>query len=386
MVIRWHHSKLMQSFLSDTAVVLMAYAAMGLLGLLALNLSFLSPVANVMNEFSYTDIYYHVLQESGASDTSQVITLVDMTRLRKRGKIADVLEQIEEFSPKVVGVDIVFEGLMEDSASDERLRRLAQQYKDNVVYSYRMLNFIDPETGYAEDVHSFFVDEGIEVMEGFTDFDRTLYGGMKRHLSLRRPCCYEERQSLIGKVLDVYTDGQIDLGSQTDIAINFCPVKFRVVPYDSVAFCQEQITNHIVLLGATHELTDMHYTPLGKIAGIELLAYSMQTLLEHRQVVALPGWLTAIVAFFISLLSWMGLRRYNAFAKRQKSELLTFFLTTIFVKGILIFFWMALLIWIGFIIFSYWHLSINLGWGLASIAFLAGANEFCDLCKKLFNL
>ena len=48
--------------------VLFAFATMGLLASMALNLSFLNPVAQTMKGFSLTDIYYHVMAEYGERD------------------------------------------------------------------------------------------------------------------------------------------------------------------------------------------------------------------------------------------------------------------------------------------------------------------------------
>ena len=372
-----------KSAAKNIIIVLVAFGCVGLLTLLAINISFLSPVAQVVREFSLSDVYYHVLYESGEVDTSRVITIVDMTELQRRDKIVDVMQEIESLNPKAVGVDIVFEGLKDDTLGDARLRQLAKTYSANTIYSYRMLDYIDDSIGYAEDVHSFFVEEGVEVMEGFTDFERALYGGMKRKLSLRRRCRGEERTSLVNNVLNVYTDGQMTEGRQRELAINFHPKKFLVVPSDSVTQYGELIKDHIVLFGATHELTDMHYTPLGKMAGIELLAYSLQTLLEQTQVRLLPLWLTVVISFLVAMLSWYLLMGYSRMVKRCRSEILRFFLSTTFIKGFFIFVWIAFLMWLAFLVFCNYHISVNLGWGVAIIPFLYGAQEFCSLMTKM---
>jgi CHASE2 domain-containing sensor protein len=314
-----------------------------------------------------------------------VVTIVDMTELHQRGEIAGVLQAIEAHHPKVVGVDIVFEGLKEDTLGDDLLRRVAADHSGNVVYSYRMLDYVDAETGYADDIHSFFAYEGIDVHEGFTDFERTLYSGVKRKLSLHRRCKGEERTSLVANVASLYADEELETGDSPDLSINFRPTVFRVIPSDSVGACGDLIADHVVLFGATRELSDMHYTPLGKIAGIELLAYSVQTLLEHSQVRSLPLWLTILVSFVVALASWLWLSSYSAWAGRRKSEVLRFFFTMTFVKGVLVFIWMGLLIWLAFLIFCQWHVSINLTWGLAVIPLLAGANEFRTLVGKMLR-
>ena len=118
-------------------VVLLAFTAVGLLATLAINLSFLSPVSQIVKSFSFSDIYYNVLTESAQPDTSRVITIVDITDLPDRREIADVLVKVADMKPKVMGVDIIFEGRKPDSLSDNRLTTIAQG-DSNIVFSYRL--------------------------------------------------------------------------------------------------------------------------------------------------------------------------------------------------------------------------------------------------------
>ena len=154
--------------LKACGVVAFAFAAMGLLVALALNLSFLNPVAQTMKGFSLTDIYYHVLQEYGTADTSRVVTIVDMTDLTDRGRIADVLGEIDSLHPKGIGVDIVFEGWKPDTLGDMRMMEVADGC-NSVIFSYRLRDYVNDSIGYAEETHSFFADV-VPVKEGFVEY------------------------------------------------------------------------------------------------------------------------------------------------------------------------------------------------------------------------
>ncbi len=362
--------------------VLFAFATMGILASMALNLSFLNPVAQTMKGFSLTDIYYHVMEEYGQRDTSRVITIVDMTDLVKRDDLANVLAQIEEANPKVIGVDIVFEGWKPDSAADMYLSEVAHTY-DNIIFSYRMLNYVNDTIGYTEELHSFFT-EVAPVNEGFTNYERTLYGGLKRKSNLRRICNGEMRTSFVQEVAMRYTDGQLLEHKSDDLNINFRPTVFRVISPDSIAEHRDWIEDHVVLFGATHELADMHYTPLGEIAGIELLAYSLQTIFEQTEIRYPDLWVTIVLSFFIVLFTFMWRRQYMKWAKSRESEWLRFFLTTTFVVGSLLFIWSAILVGFGFITFYITGISVNLGWAMAAIPFLGGADEFFRLTTRRF--
>lgn len=361
-------------------VVLFAFATMGLMALLALNLSFLSPVAQVMRNFSLTDIYYHILKDTGSSEPSHVITIVDMTDIMDRDALASVIEDIEECRPKVLAVDMLFSGERDDSIGNAHLIRVAQQYP-NIVYSYKLGDYVDDSVGYTSEQHSFFTDE-VSVKEGFTNFERTLYGAMKRSVSVRRRVNGEVRNSLALQVADIYADGKLEKVEADDYHINFCPRTYHVIPADSILQHRQWIENRIVLFGAMHEQIDTHTTPLGDIPGVELIAYSIQTMLEQAEVRHPSVLFTIVFSFVVVLVTYLLRLAYMRWAKKRKSQWLSFMLTSTFVVALVMFIWSAVLVGIGFFIFYTTNLSVNLGWVLAAIPFLGGADEFFGLAIR----
>lgn len=361
-------------------VVLFAFATMGLMALLALNLSFLSPVAQVMRNFSLTDIYYHILKDTGSSEPSHVITIVDMTDIMDRDALASVIEDIEECRPKVLAVDMLFSGERDDSIGNAHLIRVAQQYP-NIVYSYKLGDYVNDSVGYTSELHSFFTDE-VSVKEGFTNFERTLYGAMKRSVSVRRRVNGEVRNSLALQVADIYADGKLEKVEADDYHINFCPRTYHVIPADSILQHRQWVENRIVLFGAMHEQIDTHTTPLGDIPGVELIAYSIQTMLEQAEVRHPSVLFTIVFSFVVVLVTYLLRLAYMRWAKKRKSQWLSFMLTSTFVVALVMFFWSAVLVGIGFFIFYTTNLSVNLGWALAAIPFLGGADEFFGLAIR----
>ena len=350
------------------------------MALLALNLSFLSPVAQVMRNFSLTDIYYHILKDTGSSEPSHVITIVDMTDIMDRDALASVIEDIEECRPKVLAVDMLFSGERDDSIGNAHLIRVAQQYP-NIVYSYKLGDYVDDSVGYTSEQHSFFTDE-VSVKEGFTNFERTLYGAMKRSVSVRRRVNGEVRNSLALQVADIYADGKLEKVEADDYHINFCPRTYHVIPADSILQHRQWVENRIVLFGAMHEQIDTHTTPLGDIPGVELIAYSIQTMLEQAEVRHPSVLFTIVFSFVVVLVTYLLRLAYMRWAKKRKSQWLSFMLTSTFVVALVMFFWSAVLVGIGFFIFYTTNLSVNLGWALAAIPFLGGADEFFGLAIR----
>ena len=362
--------------LRHCGVALCAFVALGLLVSLALNLSFLNPVAQTMKGFSLTDIYYNVLQEYGEADTSRVVTIVDITDVPDRLQLAEVLAEVESMKPKVVGVDVIFEGFKPDTVGDMRLVEVAQE-NPNIVWSYHMLDWGNDSVGYTNEVHSFFANM-VPVNEGFTNCERDLYGGMKRQANLVRLCNGERRSALVYDVANHFADGKLAVRDEDDLNINFQPTVFKVIPYDSVSFCPDLIEGRVVLYGADREITDMHYTPLGKLAGIELLAYSVQTLLEQTEVRHLSKWMTALFSFLIVLITQILRSSYLKWTRARRSAWLRFFLGSVFMVGILLFLWSTVLMGGAFLLFCKTGISFDLGWALAAIPFLRGAKEFFE--------
>jgi CHASE2 domain-containing sensor protein len=345
---------------------------------IALNTWFLDPAAKVINSFSMSDVYYQILQESGDQDCNNDITIVDMSDLYNRRDLARLLNEIEEQTPRIVGVDIEFEGTKEDSIGDMMIWDVAGMY-DNIVFSYRLVNYKDDKIGYADVVHSFFA-EPLEVEEGFTNMQRDLYSSIKRVISIGKRVQGELRASFITKVANMYLRGESVSIEDREMTINFTPTHFTVVPSDSVKYRPTKLKDKIVLLGAMKEETDMHYTPLGKLAGVELLAYSIQTLLEHKEVYKLPLWVVTVVSFLLTLLTQVGWTYYTNFSENRKNKLVRLCLSNSFTKAMLFFLWVSFIVWLNFIIFFKYDVDIRIGLVLAGIAFLGLSRNFINEC------
>lgn len=356
-----------RTFISVVAFVIVAvYAAV------ALNLSLFNPIRKAFGDYSINDFYYQVLEATAEPDTSHLVTIVDMTEVTSRRDFADILKEIDRQNPKSVGVDIVFEGLKEDSLGDEVLAMTAVGLR-NMVFSYKLIDDSYSNGSYHESVRSYFAPEG-HIDEGFTNMPRNIYGGMKRSLSLARSLDGKLQPSLIKRVTDIYAGKEISPLSEKDVAINFSPMTFHVVPFDSISQNRHLLEDRIVLLGAMHEEADMHYTPVGKIAGAKLLAYGVETLVKGNELQEVPLWLTALFSLLVVVLSKCVLDGYDTFAA-SRNVFLAVLLNLSLVKGLFRFFWMALIIWIAFILFCRYNWSINTLYALSAIAFLGQADN-----------
>ena len=364
------------SQLRNVIVTILAFAVVGVYGLVALNLKVFNPVGAVLKDYSFTDFYYRLLDGMEEQDTSRIVTIVDMTDLTSRRDLAETLMEINALHPKAVGIDVVFEGYKEDVLGDTMIAVTARQM-ENTVFSYKMIDGTDGET-----VHSFFLPNDT-VIEGFTNMPRQLYGGLKRTLSIGHEHGGVLRPSLIKQVADVYAGQEVVPLAEKQLDINFSPVFFHVVSPDSLLACRDLIEDRIVLFGAMKEEADMHYTPQGKMAGVKLLAYGVETMLRQTEIRSVPDWVAALVSFIIVYITVVMLKWYGRI--RNKKTLMRVLLSASLFKGLFVFIWLSLIVWVSFILFCRYQVSINLTYALAAVAFISMATDLYDTIKDLLT-
>lgn len=348
---------------------------------IALNLSFLNPISEAIANFSITDKYYQMIPER----ENHSITIVDLTSLYDRGKIAQVLEEIESCSPAVIGMDCIFEGEKPDTLADNAIRSVAERYS-NILFSYRLQDEQADETGYSRSIHSFFTDEML-VHEGVTNMQRdNLYNGIKRSLKLSWTLNGTKKLSFVSKLVNLYVGNEVVTTCHNDVNINFSPTRYTIVDPKDIIEHKKQIEGRIVLFGALADETDMHYTPIGKMAGVMLLAYATQTLLEDRQIIEPPFWQQVVMAILLVMLTNVLQLIYLRWTSRSRSPLVFHVMGSAYMLGVVTFLWIALIIWVTFLIFNLYNVSVELGWPIAAMAFLATSRSFYAACEDYYNI
>jgi CHASE2 domain-containing sensor protein len=156
------------------------------------------------------------------------------------------------------------------------------------------------------------------------------------------------------------------------------------ISYKEVSQHPELIEDRIVLVGAMKEEADMHYTPLGKIPGTEVLGYAIETMLKHNQIETAPFWVVVIVSFVITLFVVICRICYLDFAK-SRGPILKPLLSTALFLGLVVFILVAFIVWISFILFCKFNYSLNVGYGIVATAFIYSATNLYDTFKSAFT-
>ena len=375
-------SRKTNSYLHHLVSTAIAFSIVGIYALLAYNLKIFNPLVTVLKEYSITDFYYQVIGTKAERDTSRIVTIVDMTDLRDRRDIAYALSEVLEQHPKVVGVDIMFDGLKpENPAGDSLIADIAAR-NTSLVFALQFFDDSFDGEQYNMVKQSFFADSIPNLKEGLVNMQVDKFDGRRRKISLGKTVKGELRPSMIKQLSDEYAEQEIMPLKDKEININWSSIDFRVIPYDSIADYGEYLADKVVLFGAVRDEVDTHYTPQGKIPGVKLLAYGVESMVKQTTITVTPWWVDAILSFIAVLLTKYLFEICDRFARNRKNVFARIGLKAALAMGILKFLWIAFLMYVGFIVFAKFNISMSIALALTAIPFIGPAE---DLYKVIIN-
>ena len=330
-------------------IVLLAFLFTGILGLITFNVNFLNPVERSLDNFSLSDMFFQI-EHSSEIKKNELITLVDMTDLHNRGDIALLLEQIDECHPLCVGVDLIFEGEKEDSIGNVLLKEVISNSQNDFVFSSKLIEYNDETDAFDKMVSSFCASQ-LNLEEAYTNVVEEDASGTIRDFTIKRKYGNNVILSFPARIASVI-DNSIVNDMENDLLINYGNEDFIVVPYDKIEKNRELLEGRIVLVGTMKEESDMHNTPLGKLPGLQIQAYSLLTLLEHDQITSIPRWLGWLLSFVICYILEIVIDLFYQITKRNPSSvIMVFFRESNFFSILMLLIFSVLLCWLMFIFF-----------------------------------
>lgn len=369
-----------ETLIHHIIVVLLAVGIMAFFTLIAIFAKPLEPVKRAIKDFSFTDIYYEILNDTGEPELCPYITIVDLTNLTNRTDIAHTMSEIMEAQPKVLGVDAVFDNIGEDFEGNDSLISVVEKYK-NIMFSLKALDYKNDSIGHTKEIHSFFA-EFVDITEGTTNMPRGMYDSMKRTVPMGEVINGKFHNSFCVQVCNMYGDKDFRKGRTNDIQINFSPTKFTRLNPEDVAKHPELIRDRIVLLGSLYEDADWHWTPASKIPGVELLAYGINNIIHDKEVVQVPQTLFVILSLLIVLLVQYMQAKYLSKTSASKNMFVKFVIGSTYIMGMITFLFTSVFIGISFLVFMLTNISFNLAWAISLIAFLGTSRSMYDAIKN----
>lgn len=365
----------------NSVITLLSFIIMGFFAAIIDYIKPFNPLKEAISSFSFTDIYYSILHTTSKPQESKLITIVDINQFQGRGNFAKLLEDIESMHPKVICVDAVFEGPhLDEPEGDMALADVAEK-NSNIIFSMKLEDLYEQDGAWisGHPIHSYFASY-VPVAEAFCNMPRgNLYDGMKREIPISACVDSITYHSMILKTANMFAEQDIINGNNDMLSINYSPLQFAKILPGDVLNHPELFDGRIVLIGDLHEAYDQHWSPIGeKLAGVEILAYGIQTLLDKKQVTRLPLPITYPLSFLIVLAMCALYDVFQNLTTHSSNMIIKFIISSSYVWSIMVFIVSSLLIFISFIIFAKWNLSLNWGWTLSCIAFI-------DTSKNLYS-
>lgn len=360
-------------------IALMAVAMLGVGWMLIVNIGFLNPVAEAIDDFSMTDVLYKIENAEPSGEVSEAVTLVDITPVYDRGAMADILGEISLCNPKAVGIDVIFEGVKTDSVGNAYLTETAAQMPSaTTIFAEKLTDYSADNEEFQSVVRSFFADS-VTVNQGFTNLLNDMTGTPVREMPTAAMLDGKEVYPFAVALCEAAGIKVADKSADNDFLINYENVDFVIVPADSIMEYSDLIEDRIIIVGAMHEESDMHATPVGKMPGAKIHAYSVTTLLEHKRPVEIGTTMLVVMAIIVCWLIELCISLFYRVLRRKEGGMVRmFFASSSLVRDATISVALLMLCFLVFVLFIYHNIILDAAVIFGSIAILPMAMELYE--------
>jgi len=340
--------------------------------LASLNLSIFNPLKQALDDFKMTDLYFELMQSSKDKELNNDIVLVDVTKLTNRDAIAKAINDVNSCSPKVLMIDLIFERDSHDPTEDTLLINAIEAGKEREILSAKLTDYNPKNKSFQNVIKSFF-HEFIDVKWAYSNVDQKRPGGSIRQYSLSQKLNDSIFFSMAYAAACAYKDIQPEIKDVSQRLIVYDDT-LLTISSDKILENKKLLKDKLVILGTLEEEADMHITPIGKLSGVKILAYSAITFMNHKEIRSMSKFTSLLLAFIICLFcAWIG----HKIRKKYK----TF---STYIIRIFIFVFAAILVWIAFMSFVHLDYDVDLLYPLLSLALVEeGRTQYSSLIKLL---
>lgn len=271
------------------------------------------------DHFCITDFYERAAAHSGVADLDSVITIISIDNCT-HDEIAEVLDLTADCMPAAIGLDLLFYTLDNDHALKASLRNASPMLvlPVNVGEPLPSQAFINP-------------DSLPLARYGRADLAQEHRGNPIRHYYLSvdsMPSFVAQTTSVAGySIAERHAAEPLRYGSREFIIIDAKSM------LDDMEIPAEDIYGKIVLIGTTHDINDIHYTPIDNdMPGVLIHAYALATLISNRPVRSLPPAVLYAIAFlFTAATIWLCMRVDERPYSNLVSRIIPLFIILIFI-------------------------------------------------------
>lgn len=371
--------------INHIVVVALAIALYELILLLAFNVPSFKPVGDAIKKFSMSDVYTR--WERNLSDHEELIDediiLVNTKDLSRREDFSKIIEKVYSKHPRVIGIDIMFDGEKE-RVSDSILLSTAANVCSSTIFACKLIDG-NPETRTFKKVDvPFFNEAHVIAPMGYDNLNDNMEEGCIRTLSYKqRLSSGDTIESLPAAMLSM--EGNKLPNEIKDFHIDYTP-DFYLVDYDSLDYCQNLIEGRNVIIGDFDDEGDMHLTPLGKLPGASIHAYALHTLESHKQFIFVSRFFCWIISIIIGFLVEWSISLVKKWISRQRIRMRTFLSESLLPIRILVFLWLGIVGFGSFFLFWKFSIYIDTILPLALVAFVPEIHRLYNSAKHAFTL
>jgi CHASE2 domain-containing sensor protein len=201
-------------------------------------------------------------------------------------------------------------------------------------------------------------------------------GGIIREYTLSQKFNDKTMYSLAYQTACIYTGETPHEQDVNERLIVYGDTDFPVINFKDVKKYANLLKDKIVLLGTFSNEEDAHFTPLGKMPGMKIQAYSMLSYIQNRNIQDMPIWFSLLIAFVLCYISsWV-----NYWVPRLWPKVDSYIISAYY------FLIAALLVWVTFLSFMHLQYNINLLYPLAGIALIESARSlYEDSVRLIYN-
>ena len=338
----------------------------------SLNLSIFNPLKQALDDFKMTDLYFELMQSNKDKELNNDIVLVDVTKLTNRNAIAKAINDVNSCSPKVLMIDLIFERVSHDPTEDTLLINAIESGKEREILSAKLTDYNPKNKSFSNVTKSFF-HEFIDVEWAYSNVDQKRPGGSIRQYSLSQKLNDSIFFSMAYAAACAYKDIQPEIKDVSQRLIVYDDT-LLTISSEKILENKKLLKDKLVILGTLEEEADMHITPIGKLSGVKILAYSAITFMNHKEIRSMSKFTSLLLAFVICLFcAWIGhkiRKKYTTFST--------------YIIRIFLFVFAAILVWIAFMSFIHLDYDVDLLYPLLSLALVEeGRTQYSSLIKLL---
>lgn len=348
-----------------------------ILGLIPLNLGILNPIKLGLKDFDFNDMYYSKVGNKQEAPIDNNIIVVNIGQSDREG-IAQLIDKVASYKPKVIGLDVLFDGPRDpakDSILRETVRRnknlvLAGKYQEDahhkLVFARNYFQSDSTLIGYAnfpyntdrETIRYYFPFKSDEK-----DHNRVLPSFTSTLIKQFDSAAYLEIEHKVDKKMIInYTR------TLTDTTKQYWVIEPETLMADEID--SSRLKGKIALLSYVNidvnDIEDKKFTPMNEkyagktvpdMNGILVHANILSMVMEKNYIKKVPLWMSLLIAVVVCWLHMSFFIRYYL-----ESHIWFHLIAKLAQVASAIFF-----VWLGIYLFDRYHLKVDLKMSLIVI-------------------